>query len=75
MPFFDHVGPGSFEGTPPPFFLMPKGALLHSYLVHFDPVGATPTMLTGSITFDPTTMSLIVRQTAEVHMMLGGLGH
>jgi hypothetical protein len=52
--FFDHVGPGSFEGTPPPFFLMPKGALLHSYLVHFDPVGATPTTLTGSITFDPS---------------------
>lgn len=26
----------------------------------------------GSITFEPFTMSLIVRQTAEVHMMMGG---
>lgn len=51
--FFDHIGPGSFEGTPPPFFLMPKGATLHSYLVHFDPVGTALTSLTGSITFEP----------------------
>ncbi|MDA8746047.1 hypothetical protein N9N28_15585 [Rubripirellula amarantea] len=51
--FFDHIGPGSFEGTPPPYFLMPKGAMLHSYLVHFDPVGTAHAALTGSITFDP----------------------
>jgi hypothetical protein len=28
----------------------------------------------GTITFDPITMSLIVKQTAEVHFMLGGIG-
>ncbi len=28
----------------------------------------------GTVTFDPITMSLIVKQTAEVHYMLGGLG-
>jgi hypothetical protein len=28
----------------------------------------------GSITFDPITMTLIIKQTAEVHMALGG-GH
>jgi hypothetical protein len=50
--FFDHIGPGSFEGTPPPYFPMPKGAMLYSYLVHFDPVGTALTSLTGSITFE-----------------------
>ena len=28
----------------------------------------------GTIAFDPITMSLIVKQTAEVHYMLGGVG-
>lgn len=56
--FFDHIGPGAFEGTPPPYFLMPKGAMLHSYLVHFDPVGTSLTSLTGSITFDPGELIL-----------------
>jgi hypothetical protein len=28
----------------------------------------------GTIAFDPRTMSLVVRQTAEIHFMLGGLG-
>jgi hypothetical protein len=29
----------------------------------------------GTITYDPITMSLIVKQTAEVHYMLSGSGH
>jgi len=41
-------GPGAIAGG-----IIPMGTLLHSYFVHFDPVGTGYTSLSGSFTLEP----------------------
>lgn len=51
--FVNAFGPGSHGGSFPPSLTLPPGAIFHSYLVHFDPVGPGIVALTGTVTFAP----------------------
>ncbi len=46
-------GPGTHDGSAPPYLMIPAGTLVNSYLVHFDPIGSTFTTLTGAVFFEP----------------------
>lgn len=46
-------GPGSHGGTVPPTLTISMGTLVRSYLVHFDPLGASFATLTGAVFFTP----------------------
>ncbi|MDP6545343.1 MAG: PEP-CTERM sorting domain-containing protein [Phycisphaerae bacterium] len=50
--FVNAVGPGTHTGSSAPPILIPAGAMVHTYIVHFDPAGGLAS-LTGSVTFDP----------------------
>ncbi len=49
----DVAGPGTYDATPGIPSSIPAGAIAHSYLVHFDPVGSSFATLTGAVFFDP----------------------
>jgi hypothetical protein len=46
-------GPGTHGGTAPPLLSIPAGSLVHSYFVHFDPVGGSFATATGAVFFEP----------------------
>jgi hypothetical protein len=46
-------GVGIHDGSAPPYLFVPLGTRVHSYLVHFDPVGGGFATLTGGVFFDP----------------------
>lgn len=49
----DVAGPGTFDATPGTPSSILTGTFVHTYLVHFDPVGDAFATLTGGVTFDP----------------------
>ena len=51
--FVNAFGVGIHDFTAPPYLLVPAGTRVQSYLVHFDPVGASFATLTGGVFFDP----------------------
>lgn len=51
--FVNAFGPGVHDGSAPPYLLVPMGTTVHSYLVHFDPIGGGFATLTGGVFFDP----------------------
>jgi len=51
--FVNAVGPGTFTGSSFPATTISAGTTVHSYFVHFDPLGGAFTTLTGSVFFEP----------------------
>jgi hypothetical protein len=51
--FVNAFGVGVHDGTAPPYLLVPMGTRVHSYIVHFDPIGSSFATLSGSVFFDP----------------------
>ncbi len=55
------AAPGTYGDVGPPYFALPPGAALNSYLVHFDPIGGGFATLTGGVTFDPDEVVVAIQ--------------
>ncbi len=44
---------GVHGDTPPPYLMVPSATRVHSYFVHFDPIGSSFATLTRAVFFDP----------------------
>lgn len=74
--FVNAFGVGTHDGSAPPYLLVPAGTLVHSYFVHFDPIGSGFTMLTGAVFFDPgETIIGVQTHTPLLYATDASLGH
>ena len=69
-------GVGAHGDSPPPYLVVPSGTPVHSYFVHFDPVGGAFATLTGAVFFDPgETVIGVQTHTPLLYTTDGPLGH
>jgi hypothetical protein len=72
--FVNAFGPGPHGGTAPPLLLIPAGAFVKSYFVHFDPVGFASA--TGAVFFEPgETIIGVQTHTPLLYATDAPLGH
>lgn len=52
----DVAGPGTYDASPGTPSFLAAGTIVHTYFVHFDPVGAAFSSATGAVFFEPDEM-------------------
>lgn len=74
--FVNAFGVGTHDGSAPPYLLVPAGTLVHSYFVHFDPIGSGFATATGAVFFSPgETIIGVQTHTPLLYASDAPLGH